>query len=265
MPAKVAGDLTFISLATGHHHACGITRTGQAWCWGENDGGQLGDGTVARSAKPVRVVGNVRFRSVSAGLAHSCGLAGDGRAYCWGSGAWGALGSGSETGSRVPVQVKGAARFAMLSAGSSYTCGVDVRGAAHCWGSNELGQLGDGTAGRARGSTTPRPVTGGHVFRSVSASFNGGQPVTCGVTIAGQAMCWGFHTEAIGQRDLPEDGVPGFVDGDLVFESLRVGFSHACGVVKGGDVYCWGDNRYGQLGDGSTDTRLSPAPVPIGR
>lgn len=263
-PAKVASDLTFTSLSAGATHACAVTRAGAAYCWGENEKGQLGDGTKTRSVKPVRVASTTRFRSVSAGLGHSCGVAIDGRAYCWGSGVFGKLGNGSETASLRPVEVRGGIRFAMVSAGNSYTCAVGASGVAYCWGSNEFGQLGDGTEGRTRGSMTPRQVTGGHVFRSVAAS-TAAREVTCGVTVAGAALCWGWLSEALGQRNLLADGMPGFVEGDLVFQSVSVGFNHACGMVKSGDVYCWGDNRSGQLGDGSTRTRITPGLVPIGR
>jgi alpha-tubulin suppressor-like RCC1 family protein len=75
-------------------------------------------------------------------------------------------------------------------------------------------------------------------------------------------MCWGWGSEALGQYEF-DDSTPGVVVGDLVFQSVTVGFSHACGLVKGGDVYCWGNNRYGQLGDGSTTTRITPGLVPI--
>ena len=263
-PAKVANDLTFTSLSAGATHACAVTRAGAAYCWGENDEGQLGDGTKKRSGKPVRVASPERFRSVSAGLGHSCGVAIDGRAYCWGSGAFGKLGNGSERASLRPVEVRGGIRFAMVSAGNTYTCAVSASGVAYCWGSNEFGQLGDGTEGRTRGSMIPQRVTGGHVFRSIAAS-TAAREATCGVTLAGAALCWGWESEALGQHNLPAGGMPGVVVGDLVFQSVSVGFNHACGVVKGGDVYCWGDNRSGQLGDGSTNTRITPGLVPIAR
>jgi len=259
IPVQVAADITFTSLSAGYGHACGVTRTGAVYCWGDNEKGQLGDGSATGSRKPVRVATGLTFRSVSAGLMHTCAIAVDDRAYCWGSGAWGALGNGSEKSSARPVVVGGTLRFASVSAGTSYTCAVTRAGAAYCWGSNDTGQLGNGSSS---GVTTPTPVVGVHRFRSVSTNRTSGRSVTCGVTTVGKAMCWGWESEALGQFEFA-DSTPGVVVGDLVFQSVTVGFSHACGVVKGGDVYCWGNNRYGQLGDGSTTTRITPGLVPI--
>jgi alpha-tubulin suppressor-like RCC1 family protein len=260
IPVQVAADLTFTSLSAGFSHACGVTRTGALYCWGDNAEGQLGDGSKTRSTKPVRVATGLTYRSVSAGLEHSCAIAADGRAYCWGGGTSGALGDGSGKSSTRPVAVVGTVRFAAVSAGNSHTCAVTPAGAAYCWGSNDDGQLGNGTSS---GATMPTPVVGGHSFRSLSTSRTSGRSITCGVTTSGAPMCWGWESEALGQQNNADEGTPGLVVADRVFQSITVGFSHACGVVKGGDVYCWGDNRYGQLGDGSTTTHITPGLVPI--
>ncbi len=263
-PAKVRGDLTFTSLSAGADHACAVTRAGAVYCWGENDDGQLGNGTTVRSATPVRVAIDGRVRTVSAGLLHSCAVTMDGRALCWGGNTFGKLGIGSEADSPRPREVGGGLRFASVSAGGSYTCGVTTTGLAHCWGNNEYGQLGDGTDGVARKALTPRAVIGGHRFASISTS-TGAREITCGVTTAGPAMCWGWESEALGQRDLPNAGTPGTVMGDLLFQSISVGFNHVCGMSKDGEVFCWGNNQAGQLGDGSTGTRIAPVLVPIDR
>ncbi|MGH9259941.1 MAG: RCC1 domain-containing protein, partial [Acidimicrobiales bacterium] len=262
VPVPVAGDLTFTSVSAGFWHACGVTTTGAVYCWGENDNGQLGNGSTTRSTKPVRVASELTFRSVSAGGLHSCAVATTGPTYCWGSGAHGALGNGSEQSSTRPVAVRGGTGFATVSAGYLYACALTTDGAAYCWGYNEFGQLGDGTE---RSTAVPRAVAGGHVFRSLSAGRTAARATTCGVTRAGAALCWGWTSEALGRRDIENDSSPGPVVGDLVFRTVSVGGSHACGVLADGDVYCWGANDDGQLGDGSTITRRTPAVVPIPR
>jgi alpha-tubulin suppressor-like RCC1 family protein len=261
VPAAIAGDLTFSSLSAGANHACGVTTAGIAYCWGDNEHGQLGDGTTTRREVPVPVATNARFRSVSAGLMHTCGLATDGRVHCWGDNTWGAIGSGA-AGSRhpLPVAVGGPLRFATVSAGNLYTCAVSTTGAGYCWGYNEHNGLGDGTQ---KPASEPRAVAGGHRFRSIVAARTASRPVTCGITVEGAALCWGWISEALGRPD-PDDGSkPAPVMGSLHFRALSVGLSHVCGVVTSGAVYCWGDNRYGQLGDGATATHFSPGLVPI--
>jgi len=237
-----------------------VTSAGAAYCWGENDAGQLGSGSKTASPTPVRVASAVTFRSVSAGFAHSCGLANDGTAYCWGDGRSGALGSGDRVSHDRPEAVAGGLRFSAVSAGNSYTCGVTTAGAAYCWGRNESGELGDGTT---RDAVAPRAVSGGHRFRAISANRATSGNVTCGLTVQGAALCWGRETESLGQRVIDDGTRPGAVVGALTFRAVSVGFSHVCGVVANGGIYCWGDDRYGQLGDGATEARVTPGLVPI--
>jgi alpha-tubulin suppressor-like RCC1 family protein len=259
IPSAIPGDLTFASLSAGGGHACGVTTSGVAYCWGDNDYGQLGDGTTTTREAPVRVATDVRFRSVSAGKLHTCALATDGRAYCWGDNAWGAIGNGA-AGARQPrpIAVSGALRFSMVSAGELYSCGVSTTGAGYCWGYNKFNNLGDGSDKPAH---EPRAVAGGHRFRSIVASRASG--VTCGIAVDGTALCWGSLTEALGRGDIGDASKPGPVIGAMRFRALSVGLSHSCGLTTGGAVYCWGDNRYGQLGDGAKETHFSPGLVPI--
>lgn len=256
------GDLTLSSLSAGFAHACGVASAGAVYCWGENDDGQLGNGSKTASLTPVKAVTNVTFRSVSAGLDHSCALATDGRAYCWGGGRSGQLGRGDSTSHEQPVAVAGALRFSTLSAGNLYTCGVTTAGAGYCWGRNEFGELGDGTT---KSSLVPRAVSGGHQFRTISAKRGTGRSVTCGLTINGTALCWGWESEALGQQVIDDETRPGAVVGGLSFGAISVGFSHVCGVVANGTIYCWGDGRYGQLGNGATEPHVTPGVVPIPR
>ena len=259
VPTAVAGNLTFASLSAGNQHACGVTTAGVVYCWGDNDYGQLGDGTTTARETPVRVATDVRFRSVSAGLLHSCGLATDGRAYCWGGNSWGAVGGGDTTPRHPrPVAVRGSLRFADVSAGSLYSCGVTTSGAGYCWGFNSFGSLGDGTT---KAAAEPRAVAGGHHFRRIVGSRTSGH-VTCGVT-DDTTLCWGPLTEALGRPDGDESEKPGPIIGSLRLRAISPGFSHTCGLATSGAVYCWGSDKYGQLGDGATQDRITPGLVAL--
>jgi alpha-tubulin suppressor-like RCC1 family protein len=261
VPSAISGNLVFSSLSAGGGHACGITTSGIAYCWGDNDAGQLGDGTTTTRETPVRVATDVRFRSVSAGGFHTCALATDGRGYCWGDNAWGAIGSASAGSKQLrPVAVAGALRFSMVSAGDHYTCAVSAAAAGYCWGNNEYKALGDGSATPAK---EPRPVAGNHRFRSIVAARTAARPITCGITVDNAALCWGWESEALGRPDADDGSKPAPVMGELRFRTLSVGLSHVCGLTTRGAVYCWGDNRYGQLGDGAKETHITPGLVAI--
>ena len=152
-PIAVVGGLTFSSVSAAYLHTCGVATGGQAYCWGTNYFGQLGDGAsdTTHQDSPVAVVGGLTFATVSAGTEHTCGLTTEGVAYCWGY----AYAVGRQA---TPLAVEGGLTFAALSGGGNHTCGITRSGLLYCWGSNGAGELGDGTVGDWR--TTPVKVFG---------------------------------------------------------------------------------------------------------
>jgi alpha-tubulin suppressor-like RCC1 family protein len=166
-PVAVSGGLTFASVSPGYWHTCGVTRAGEAYCWGINNVGQLGNDTAtAYSTTPLVVSGGLVFAAVSTSPLHrACGVTPAGAAYCWGWNKDAQLGIGTTTGpqtcrtvacSMTPVAVSGGLTFAAVSAGSGHTCGVTPAGVAYCWGWNLSGELGNGTT---TNSSVPVPVS----------------------------------------------------------------------------------------------------------
>jgi alpha-tubulin suppressor-like RCC1 family protein len=152
VPAAVSqpGGVTFTSIYTEYQHTCGLTSGGQAYCWGLNGSGQLGDNTTTTPRKtPVAVQqsGGLTFVSLTTGSSHSCGLTSGGQEYCWGADSNGQLGIGSLSPSLVPVAVSQpvGVTFSQVSTGSVHNCALDGNGQAWCWGRNNWGQVGDGT------------------------------------------------------------------------------------------------------------------------
>ncbi len=128
-------------LSAGYAHTCGVAVGGAAYCWGNNEDGQLGRAGASGSA-PTLVGGNLTFSAVSAGYRHTCGLSSTGVAYCWGNNDFGQLGTGNRTASSAPIAVSLGVAFQSISAGDTFSCGVTTAGVAYCWGGNEYGQLG---------------------------------------------------------------------------------------------------------------------------
>ena len=253
--------MSFAAVSTGISHTCGVTPAGAAYCWGDNANGQLGDGSTTGELTPVLVAApaGVSFAAVSAGTSHTCGVTAAGAAYCWGFNADGELGDGSGTGQLTPVPVAAppGVSFLAVSVGGNHTCGVTAAGAAYCWGSNGAGELGDGTT---TSQLSPVQVAGSVSFATLTAGFFH----TCGVTAAGAAYCWGANSSGrLGDGTTTQRLTPVLVaaPAGVSFAALSAGNSHSCGVTPAGAAYCWGDNFYGQLGDGTTTDQLTPVRV----
>lgn len=176
LPALVGGGLRFTSIVAGgdtvqqppplppvrvESHTCAITVGGAAYCWGSNDSGQLGNGTLGGEASvPVPVAGGLTFSKIAVGAHHTCGLTTTGVAYCWGLNADLQLGQGQPTGagpnSAVPSQVGGGqaagVTFTAISAGTRHSCAIGSDGNAYCWGSNIFGALGNTLQAGFRGA-----------------------------------------------------------------------------------------------------------------
>ncbi len=247
-PVQVAGGLHFAMLSAGYSHTCGVTTAGQAYCWGANESGELGNGTVGQSTTtPVLVGGGLTFASVSAGGVFTCGITTAGAGYCWGSNGYGVLGNGGTADSDVPVAVAGGLQLASISAGVYHTCALTTNGAGYCWGNSTNGQLGTGLT--SIGSATPLAVVGGNTFTTVTT----GELSSCATTPAAAVFCWGSGSfGALGNGSTAGSTTPQPVGGTAALTSVGAGISfHACALSTAGNAYCWGYNDSGELGNGT--------------
>jgi hypothetical protein len=261
-PTAVIGDIDFATVSSGRSHACGLTPESVLYCWGFNGFGALGDGGQISRFSPAPVNGG-NFIDFDVGEDTSCGVRVDGLSWCWGNQRQGQIGSGAtfpncvpfsdfpvycvrelQLGGNVEVRLSsGFSAYSMdefchpdssifttchvelssVSVGRTAACGVSPANYAFCWGTGPLG----------------------------GPSWNDGCPdalCSATATLVGGASGWTTIS-------------PGPYNG-LEFLSVSVGDFHACGVVVGQSVYCWGTNGSGQLGTGDFVTRTSPTQVP---
>jgi alpha-tubulin suppressor-like RCC1 family protein len=225
------------------YHACGLGVGGEAYCWGSNQFGQLGDGGTSESATPVRVTGGRSFAAISAGDAFTCAVSTAHDLFCWGRNASGELGVGSVDQGQHPVPQPAAGGVTAVSASADYACALRTDGTAFCWGNGGLDRLGSGQAVGYGPNPSPVQVETDQKFVSISA----GRTHVCALTTGGTAYCWGGtpYLEA-GPGDRRPHPIPG-----QTFASVVAGTAyHSCGVTSGGAAYCWGANPRGQLGAG---------------
>lgn len=256
--ADVAADKTWTAIAAGWRHTCGV-RSGQLWCWGANDFGQLGDnGAVPSISFPKRIGTSASFVTVAAGDGHTCAVLGDKTLACWGDGAAGQLGLGDgalATGASTPTPVPGAMQWAEVAASGINTCGRTTGGALYCFGDNRYGQVGDGTFVQR---SSPASVAGGGTWAQVALGFR----ETCATSASGQGSCWGQNSDgSIGAGTGGEADAPIEV-ASSGFTQLATGARHQCGIKTDASLWCWGANGDGQLGIG-VDGGFRDAPTRV--
>jgi alpha-tubulin suppressor-like RCC1 family protein len=185
MADTLAGLASWV--ATGDQFTCAVMRdNGTVSCWGNNQYGTLGNGTVVNSYMPMQVLGIRSATQVTAGYEHACALLQSGDVKCWGNNEYGQLGDGSMRNSSIPVDVTGMGEpVASITAGRYHTCALTRGGGAKCWGSNTKGQLGDGTTRRRY---SPVDVVGLDKGVVLLQAFHYN---TCSRTEDGSAQCWG--------------------------------------------------------------------------
>ncbi len=246
-------------LAAGGNHTCALTTGGGVKCWGDNGDGQMGDGTQFNRFTPVDVTGlGSGVQAIAAGSSHTCALTTGGGVKCWGDNGDGQLGNDAGAVSFTPVDVAGLTSGVLaIAAGDRHTCARTGSG-VKCWGDNGDGQLGNSTT---EDSFTPVDVAGlGTGVQVVTAGGDvagdsGNIPYghTCAITAGGGAKCWGSNSSGqLGDgtnisRTTPVD-VYGLASAVL---DIAAGGLHTCAVAGDTSVKCWGDNWYGQLGDGT--------------
>ncbi len=254
-PVTVIGLQQIQMISSGLRHTCALTTNGGVKCWGDNSHGQLGDGSTISSSSPVDVAGLTSgVRAVSAGVSHTCALLVDNTVKCWGDNTYGQLGDGSTTASSHPVDVGGLSNVQEIDTHlANHACALTNAGAIQCWGANRFGQLGDGST---ENRSSPVVVNGlpGEI-EAVATGMNH----ACALTQEGDVMCWGSNYFGQGGKN------PGWAPVQVLgletgVQSIDIDWDHACAIVAGG-VKCWGNNGFGQLGDGTRTTRFKPVDV----
>lgn len=258
--ALVQGAPAFVEVTLGRNHTCARTTNGTAWCWGAPQVGNPATGPGSGDALvPTQVQGNAPpFVQVASGQVHRCGRSTTGTAWCWGFNLVGQVGNGTTTNAQFPVQIPGGAPpYAQLTAGAAHTCALTSMGAAWCWGLGNSGQLGNNLA-----SIQLSPVAvqaPGVTFVELAA----GAYHTCGRTVAGAIWCWGQNDVGqVGNNSSSDALVAAPVRGSPPpFVELVSGGGHSCARTAAGDVWCWGSNGEGQLGNAVALSRV-PILVP---
>lgn len=266
-PVEVAGISGARAVAAGVGHTCALLETGEVWCWGLGSWGQLGDGSYNPISGPVKVELSTSAEALTLGGYHGCALLTDTTVECWGFNAYEQLGGGDPDADHyvahpqtvvtnwepTPAALEQVAAIAALN---DHTCATRSDQSVYCWGYNTSGQLGNhdtsdsGLAVRAQGVE--------------AAAVAVGQDHSCALDEGGAVSCWGDDTYGqLGNGAGTSSQSPVSVQLSGAASRVASGWYHTCAVLEGdGTAYCWGDNEYGAIGDGSYENeRPSPQQV----
>ena len=287
VPVQVANVADATAITTGGSwdrdrpagHSCALHQTGTISCWGNNWSGQLGNGQSGREASssipvqvegiPVQVEGITDATAITTGEYHSCALHEDGTISCWGSNGWGQLGNRRGRDFSVPGKLASIADATAITTGSGHSCALHQTGAISCWGSNGWGQLGNGQSGEYAMSTVPVEVLG---ITDATAITTGGSwdrdrhaGHSCALHQTGTISCWGNNWS--GQLGNGQSGreasssIPVQVANIADATAITTGSAYSCALHQNGTISCWGNNRYGQLGNETEDSSSVPVQV----
>lgn len=258
-PVKVDTINDAVQITVGTSFSCALRKSGSVWCWGSNSYGKFGNGNDTNSSVPVKGPSYEDFNFIAAGGNTACGIRQNGEAWCWGRGSEGQLGNNTVATSFSPVKVSNISNFASLEIYETAACGVAKDGKGYCWGNEIGGAFGNGATSTQQ--NVPSQILNITDFVKLSMHTN----FACGLRANGQIWCWGQDTNGrLGNG-------PGTTSSDVPMRVINIddfidvdtGSIFACGIRKGGSVWCWGDDTNGKLGNGPSITASQESPYPV--
>jgi alpha-tubulin suppressor-like RCC1 family protein len=252
-----AGVVNAHLFSAGWWTTCAVRDAGSLYCWGYNGTGAVGDGTQTDRHSPVLIGGLPAIAQVGVASYGACALTTTGTVWCWGQAQDGELGDGISHPSPqlTPVEVSGLTDVVELSAGSHHFCVRKSDDSMWCWGYAYHGEVGDDEL------ATVQPIA--KILDGV-AQISAHTYDTCAAMKDGTAKCWGDDVNGIdgnGTIDTPF-ATPQTVSNLTTAVKVNVGSLSACALLANGTADCWGDNAFGELGNGTTDLSEVPIAVP---
>jgi len=260
-------SLDIRSLTGGYSHICGLLNGTQPRCWGDGNGGQLGDGNNGFicpggdgcwDTPPVSPTGISSVSSIAPGNSHTCFLLDSSNTVkCTGVNSAGQLGDGTTTNTTTPVQVSGLSGVAALATGYDHTCALLSDKTVKCWGENDDGQLGDGS-----NTSRSTPVLVDSLSNVTTLAAGAGH--TCALLSDKTVKCWGKNDNGqLGDGSNTSRNTPVEVSSLSDAAALVAGADHTCALLVDDTVKCWGGNTWGQLGNNSTNSSSVPVSVSL--
>jgi len=216
-------------------------------------------GVIYLDDDDVVVYSDVKFKEIASGGSHTLGVGMDGLLYAWGSNDSGQLGNGTTTAANTPQHIIVGTNVAKIACGAAHSVAMSPNGKLCAWGDNDYGQLGNGTTDD---SDRAKPVT---VANVVFADIACGDNFTVALTNDGKIYAWGDNTFGqLGNGTNTASSTPQLIDvPGVTFTKIACGSGHVMALSSDGQLYAWGLNDYGQLGNGTTENAKTPQPITV--
>lgn len=257
-PVQVGDRDQWVQLDVGSGLSCAIDELHALYCWGYFEGGLgIGDGIGTGSDAPRQIDLATDWQTISVGDSHACATKTNGSLHCWGANVYGEVGVGDQDQRMTFTQVGTDTDWVHVSTGGYLSCAIKGGNRAYCWGFNTYYGVGDGTTMMR---TSPTEIGSAIDWATISASGN----FACGTSVTHDLYCWGddsFGQLGDGTKGLPRTSTPTRVGTASDWQSVSAGYSHTCALKTSGEILCWGNNAFGQLGRG--DHIESPTPLQV--
>ena len=240
-----------VSVSSGYTHSGAITEDGSLYMWGQNDYGQIGNGTKEICLRPTKILENVK--SVSLGKSHSGAITEDGSLYMWGNSFYGQVGHGKRSNCSEPIKILNNVKSISIG----YTCGaITEDGSLYMWGYNDCGIIGNGKYPFKDDYYVCTPTKILDHVKSVSiGGYHSGA-----ITEDGSLYMWGDNTYGqIGNGTREICLKPTKILENV--KSVSLGGYYSGAITEDGSLYMWGNNSYCQLGTGTEASCSEPTKI----
>jgi alpha-tubulin suppressor-like RCC1 family protein/Leucine-rich repeat (LRR) protein len=243
------------TIAAGYDHTVAVKTDGTLWAWGNNNVGQLGDGTTTYRNVPTNIGTTSDWKTVAIGTNHTVALKMDGSLWAWGDNQTGELGDGTNINKNIPVQIGTAKDWQIAAAGNQYTVALKTDGTLWAWGDNYFGELGDGTSS---GKKTPTQIGTEKNWQTITVGYYH----TIGVKTDGTLWVWGGNESGqLGDGTTTKSYTQKRIGTATDWKTITAGESHTIAIKTDGTLWAWGKNKYGELGSSTTTDSYIPTKI----
>ena len=292
-------SVQFKEIEVGGFHILALDNDNNLWAWGDNEYGQLGDGTTTNKTSPTKIETGITFVQLSAGHAHSAGIDNEGKLWTWGYNTNGQLGDGTKTQRTKPTKIMGDKTFKKVIASDYSTLAIDMNDEIWYWGNyyggvnssvyipqkldfkieyslisgnshylfldkqNKLWSWGANHAGQIGDGTTITRTNPVQIKPETKfTQVSAGHRFSLAIDEEGNLWSWGYNDDGqLGNGTKSYKKVPEQIKQGTKFTQVSAGNNHSLAVDYEGNLWSWGYNRYGQLGDGTTTEKLNPIKI----